>query len=390
MNQGKTVFAQLMSIISKYEFVKCVDRYKGNYKVQSFTCLEHFYVMCFAQLTYRESLRDIEVCLTALSSKLYHSGIKKPVPKSTLAEANEKRNWQIYADFAQILIQEARMLYKDDNVLLTDIDSIAYALDSSTIDLCLSLFPWAKFRKKKAAVKMHTLLDLQGSIPAFIDITDGLCADVNILDKMVFESESIYIMDRGYVDYTRLYRITTEKAFFITRAKTGMAFRRVYSSTVDKSTGLRCDQRIKLTGFYSKKEYPEYLRRIKYVDKETAKTYVFLTNNFILPAITIAKLYKERWKVELFFKWIKQHLRIKAFYGTSYNAVCCQMWIAICAYLLVAITKKRLGLEQNLYTLLQIFSVSLFEKTPINELFTKQDYKNKYTEDYKQLTIFDL
>lgn len=390
MNQGKTVFAQLMSIISKYEFVKCVDRYKGNYKVQSFTCLEHFYVMCFAQLTYRESLRDIEVCLTALSSKLYYSGIKKPVPKSTLAEANEKRNWQIYADFAQILIQEARMLYKDDNVLLTDIDSIAYALDSSTIDLCLSLFPWAKFRKKKAAVKMHTLLDLQGSIPAFIDITDGLCADVNILDKMVFESESIYIMDRGYVDYTRLYRITTEKAFFITRAKTGMAFRRVYSSTVDKSTGLRCDQRIKLTGFYSKKEYPEYLRRIKYVDKETAKTYVFLTNNFILPAITIAKLYKERWKVELFFKWIKQHLRIKAFYGTSYNAVCCQMWIAICAYLLVAITKKRLGLEQNLYTLLQIFSVSLFEKTPINELFTKQDYKNKYTEDYKQLTIFDL
>lgn len=390
MNQGKTVFAQLMSVMSKYEFGKCVDRYKGNYKVQSFTCLEHFYVMCFAQLTYRESLRDIEVCLTALSSKLYHSGIKKPVPKSTLAEANEKRNWQIYADFAQILIQEARMLYKDDNVLLTDIDSIAYALDSSTIDLCLSLFPWAKFRKKKAAVKMHTLLDLRGSIPTFIDITDGLCADVNVLDKMVFESESIYIMDRGYVDYTRLYRITTEKAFFITRAKTGMAFRRVYSSTIDKSTGLRCDQRIKLTGFYAKKEYPEYLRRIKYVDKETAKTYVFLTNNFILPVITIAQLYKERWKVELFFKWIKQHLRIKAFYGTSYNAVCCQIWIAICAYLLVAITKKRLGLEQNLYTLLQIFSVSLFEKMPINELFTKQNYKNIYPKDYKQLTIFDL
>lgn len=390
MNQGKTVFTQLMSGISKYEFGKCVDRYKGNYKVQSFTCLEHFYVMCFAQLTYRESLRDIEVCLTALSSKLYHSGIKKPVPKSTLAEANEKRNWQIYADFAQILIKEARVLYKDDNDQLADIDNMAYALDSSTIDLCLKVFPWAKFRKKKAAVKIHTLLDLRGSIPTFIDISDGLCADVNILDKMIFEPASIYIMDRGYVDYARLYRITAEKAFFITRAKSGMAFRRVYSSTVDKSTGLRCDQRIKLTGYYAKRDYPDYLRRIKYVDKVTGNTYVFLTNNFVLPAITIAQLYKERWKVELFFKWIKQHLRIKAFYGTSYNAVCCQIWTAVCAYLLVAITKKKLNLEQNLYTLLQIFSVSLFEKTPINELFTKQNYKTNSTSDYKQLTIFDL
>lgn len=307
-----------------------------------------------------------------------------------MAEANEKRNWQIYADFAQVLIKEARILYKDDNDLLADIDNMAYALDSSTIDLCLSIFPWAKFRKKKAAVKMHTLLDLRGSIPTFIEITDGLCADVNILDRMIFEPASIYIMDRGYVDYARLYHITMEKAFFITRAKSGMAFRRVYSSKVDKFTGLRCDQRIKLTGYFGKKDYPDYLRRIKYLDKETGKTYVFLTNNFVLPAITIAQLYKERWKVELFFKWIKQHLRIKAFYGTSYNAVCCQIWIAVCAYLLVAITKKKLNLKQNLYTLLQIFSVSLFEKTPINELITKQNYKTKSTDNHNQLTIFDL
>jgi transposase len=390
MNQGKTVFAQLMSTISKYEFEKCVERYKGNYKVQSFTCLEHFYVMCFAQLTYRESLRDIAACLIAFSTKLYHSGIKNAVPKSTLAEANENRNWRIYADFAQVLIKEARVLYKTDNELLNEIDNMAYALDSSTIDLCLSLFPWAKFRKKKAAVKMHTLLDLRGSIPTFIEITDGLCHDVNILDKILIEPNSIYVMDKGYLDFKRLHKITQDKAYFITRAKDNMAYRRVYSSKVDKSTGLKCDQKIKLTGYYSKKDYPDYLRIVKFLDSETGITYIFLTNNFILPAITIAQLYKERWKVELFFKWIKQHLRIKAFYGTSYNAVCCQIWIAICAYLLVAITKKKLNLEQNLYTLLQTFSLSVFEKTPINQLFIKQLYKTETTCDYNQLTIFDL
>jgi len=390
MNQGKTVFAQLMLTISKYEFEKCVERYKGNYKVQSFTCLEHFYVMCFAQLTYRESLRDIAACLIAFSTKLYHSGIKNVVPKSTLAEANENRNWRIYADFAQVLIKEARVLYKTDNELLNEIDNMAYALDSSTIDLCLSLFPWAKFRKKKAAVKMHTLLDLRGSIPTFIEITDGLCHDVNILDKILIKPNSIYVMDKGYLDFKRLHKITQDKAYFITRAKDNLAYRRVYSSKVDKSTGLKCDQKIKLTGYYSKKDYPDYLRIVKFLDSETGITYVFLTNNFILPAITIAQLYKERWKVELFFKWIKQHLRIKAFYGTSYNAVCCQIWIAICAYLLVAITKKKLNLEQNLYTLLQTFSLSVFEKTPINQLFIKQLYKTETTCNYNQLIIFDL
>ncbi len=390
MNQGKTVFAQIMSNISKYEFEKCVERYKGNYKVQSFTCLEHFYVMCFAQFTYRESLRDIEACLTALSNKLYHSGIKSAVPKSTLAEANQKRDWQIYADFAQVLIKEARLLYKTDNDFLEEVDNMTYALDSSTIDLCLSIFPWAKFRKKKAAVKMHTLLDLRGSIPTFIEITDGLLHDVNILDKILIEPGAIYVMDKGYVDFERLYKITDNKAFFVTRAKDNMAFRRVYSSKVDKTTGLKCDQKIKLTGYKSKKHYPEYLRRIKYHDNLTGITYEFLTNNFIFPAFVIAQLYKERWKIELFFKWIKQHLRIKAFYGTTYNAVCSQIWIAICAYLIVAIIKKRLNLEQNLYTLLQIFSLSLFEKTPINELFIKQEYKNQTIQDYNQLTIFDL
>lgn len=390
MNQGKTIFAQIMSNISKYEFEKCVEHYKGNYKVQSFTCLEHFYVMCFAQLTYRESLRDIAACLVAFSTKLYHSGIKNAVPKSTLAEANENRDWRIYADFAQVLIKEARLLYKTDNELLNEIDNMAYALDSSTIDLCLSLFPWAKFRKKKAAVKLHTLLDLRGSIPTFIEITDGLCHDVNILDKIFIEPDSIYVMDKGYVDFKRLYKITQDKAYFVTRAKDNMAYRRVYSSKVDKSTGLKFDQKVKLIGYYKKKDYPDYLRIVKFLDSETGITYVFLTNNFILSAITIAQLYKQRWKVELFFKWIKQHLRIKAFYGTSYNAVCCQIWIAICAYLLVAITKKKLNLEQNLYTLLQTFSLSMFEKTPINELFIKQDYKNNTTVDYNQLTIFDL
>jgi len=389
MNTGKTVFAQIMSFLPDYEFNKCVDKYKGNHRVRSFTCKEHFYVMGFAQLTYRESLRDIESCLTAFSSKLYHSGIKQPVSRSTLAEANENRDWRIYADFAQVLIREARRLYKQDNEFALDIDNMVYALDSSTIDLCLSLFPWAKFRKAKGAVKMHTLLDLRGSIPTFIHLTDGLCHDVNVLDHIVIEPGAIYVMDKGYVDYFRFYSlIHQQRGFFVTRAKDNMAARRVYSRKVDKTTGLKYDQSVKLTGFYIKKDYPDYLRRIKYQDEETGKIYVFLTNNFELSALLIAQLYKERWKIELFFKWIKQHLRIKSFYGTSRNAVYCQIWIAICMYLLVAILKKRLKLEHSLYTLLQIFSLTLFEKVTINELFINSIYKPISSDNTNQLSIW--
>jgi len=391
MNTGKTVFAQIMSFLPDYQFNKCVDKYKGNHRVRSFTCKEHFYVMGFAQLTYRESLRDIESCLTAFSSKLYHSGIKQPVSRSTLAEANENRDWRIYADFAQVLIREARLLYKQDNEFALDIDNMVYALDSSTIDLCLSLFPWAKFRKAKGAIKMHTLLDLRGSIPTFIHLTDGLCHDVNILDHIVIEPGAIYVMDKGYVDYFRFYSlIHQQRGFFVTRAKDNMAARRVYSRKVDKTTGLKYDQSVKLTGFYIKKDYPDYLRRIKYQDEETGKIYVFLTNNFELSALLIAQLYKERWKIELFFKWIKQHLRIKSFYGTSRNAVYCQIWIAICMYLLVAILKKRLKLEHSLYTLLQIFSLTLFEKVTINELFTNSIYKPIRSDNSNQLSIWDF
>jgi len=391
MNTGKTVFAQLMSFLPTYEFNKCVEKYKGNHRVRNFTCKEHFYVMGFAQLTYRESLRDIESCLTAFSNKLYHSGIKQPVPKSTLAEANESRDWRIYADYAQVLIKEARDLYRQDNEFKLDVENMVYALDSSTIDLCLSLFPWAKFRKNKGAVKMHTLLDLRGSIPTFVHLTDGLCHDVNVMDHIVVEPGAIYVMDKGYVDYFRFYTIIHEqRAFFVTRAKDNMAARRVYSRKVDRTTGFKYDQSVKLTGFYIKKDYPNYLRRIKYRDVETGKVYVFLTNNFELPALTIAQLYKERWKIELFFKWIKQHLRIKAFYGTSRNAVFTQIWIAICMYLLVAIVKKRMKLEPPLYTLLQIFGLTLFEKMPINELFTNTNYNLTSPVDSNQLNIWEF
>jgi hypothetical protein len=391
MNIGKTVFAQLMSFLPTYEFNKCVEKYKGNHRVRNFTCKEHFYVMGFAQLTYRESLRDIESCLTAFSNKLYHSGIKQPVPKSTLAEANESRDWRIYADYAQVLIKEARDLYAKDNEFKLDVKNMVYALDSSTIDLCLSLFPWAKFRKNKGAVKMHTLLDLRGSIPTFVHLTDGLCHDVNVMDHIVVEPGTIYVMDKGYVDYFRFYTIIHEqRAFFVTRAKDNMAVRRVYSRKVDRTTGLKYDQSVKLTNYYVKKDYPDYLRRIKYHDVQTGKVYVFLTNNFELPALTIAKLYKERWKIELFFKWIKQHLRIKAFYGTSRNAVYTQIWIAICMYLLVAIVKKRMKLEPPLYTLLQIFSLTLFEKMPINELFINTNYNLTTPDISNQLNIWEF
>ena len=390
MNAGKTVLAQIMDFVSRYEFNKCVDKYNGNYKVKTFSCWEQLIVMSFAQLTYRDSLRDIEACLQAISNKLYHCGVKSKVAKSTLADANENRDWRIYADFAQKLIIEARGLYKDDNDFNIEIDEIAYALDSSTIDLCLSLFPWAKFRKKKAAVKMHTLLDLRGSIPTFIEITDGKVHDVNILDLLIIEPGAIYIMDRAYVDFERLYDMHQSQAYFIVREKSNFNFRRLYSRKVDKEKGFKCDQTIVLTGFYTSKKYPDKLRRIKYYDDELGKNLVFLTNSFTYSSEIVAQLYKERWKIELFFKWIKQHLRIKKFYGTSFNAVCTQIWIAVSIYLLVAIIKKRLKLKQELYTILQIFSISLFEKVPLDQLFKNDDYRNLYNDNDNQLKLFDL
>ena len=391
MNSGKTVFSQIMNYLPLYEFRKCVNRYNGNFHTSSFSCLDQFLCMAFAQLTYRESLRDIEACLRSRKEKLYHLGIRGQISRSTLADANEKRDWRIYADFCQILISQARPLYakEDFGVVLSD---TAYALDSTTIDLCLSLFPWASFRKHKAAVKMHTLLDIRGNIPSFIEITDGSVHDVNILDVLVPEPGSFYIMDRGYLDFTRLYSFTQLLSFFITRAKKNTKFRRLYSQPVDRSTGLICDQTIMLATYQSQKDYPAKLRRIKYFDAETNSYLVFLTNNFLLPAIKIAHLYKCRWQVELFFKWIKQHLRIKAFYGTSENAVKTQIWIAVSVYVLVAIICKRLCLSQNLYTILQILSITLFEKVSLDQLFANFNYKT--CDDFKehnfnQLTLFD-
>lgn len=380
-----------MDYLPMYEFRKCVNRYNGNYHTSSFTCMGQFLCMAFAQLTYRESLRDIEVCLRSRQEKLYHLGIRGRISRSTIADANEKRDWRIYADFCQILISKARTLYakEDFGVELAD---TAYALDSTTIDLCLSLFPCASFRKHKAAVKMHTLLDIRGNIPSFIEITSGSVHDVNILDVLVPEPGNFYIMDRGYLDFDRLYNFTQLLSFFVTRAKKNTKFRRLYSHPVDRNSGLICDQTIRLVTYQSQKDYPEKLRRIKYFDSERAKHLVFLTNNFLLPALTIADLYKCRWQVELFFKWIKQHLRIKAFYGTSENAVKTQIWIAISAYVLVAIIRKQLHLEHNLYTILQILSVTLFEKVPLNQLFENFDYKicTDFKEPlYNQLNLFD-
>ncbi|MBW2062715.1 MAG: IS4 family transposase [Deltaproteobacteria bacterium] len=373
MNSERIVFSQVMDHLPLHEFRKCVNRYRGNFKVRAFTCLEQFFCMAFAQLTYRESLRDIEVCLRAVQPKLYHMGIRSRVSRSTLADANENRDWRIYADFAQILIAAAKDLYAHEEFGV-DLEATVYALDSTTIDLCLSLFPWARFRDTKGAIKLHTLLNLRGSIPEFIYISDGKLHDVRILDILIPEPGSFYVMDRGYVDYSRLYTIHQAAAFFVSRAKSNFGFRRLYSHHVDKSTGLKCDQIVVLTGFYAKKDYPEKLRRIRYLDVETEKTFVFLTNNFALPPLTIAQLFKARWRIELFFKWIKQHLRIKAFYGTSPNAVKTQIWIAISVYVLVAILKKRLGLEQSLYTILQVLSVTLLEKIPILQAFQEEDY----------------
>jgi transposase len=388
MNSGQTIFSQLMDFIPMYEFKQCVRRYNGNYKIKNFTCREQFLCMAFAQLTYRESLRDIQACLRAANKKLYHMGIRSKVSRNTLAHANQIRDWRIYADFAQVLICEARKLYANEDFGV-QLEQTVYALDSTTIDLCLSLFPWALFRKKKAAVKLHTLIDLRGNIPTVIFITHGKVHDVNILDSLVIEAGAIYVMDRGYLDFQRLYKINQSLAFFVTRAKSNFDFKRLYSRRVDKATGVLCDQIVTLQGFYAKKSYSDKLRRIKYYDADKRKRLVFLTNNFLLPAVTIADIYRCRWQVELFFKWIKQHLRIKAFYGTSENAVKTQIWIAISVYVLVAIVKKRLNLNLSLYTILQILSVSLFEKTPILQAFTPTDYNDNEDDFCRQLILFD-
>lgn len=369
-------------------FRRCVAKYQGDYRVRKFTCLDQFFCMSFAQLTYRESLRDIEVCLRSQSKKLYHMGIRGKVSRSTLADANENRDWRIYADLAQVLISTARTLYKSDS-FLEDLEETVYALDATTIDLCLSVFPWANFRKTKAAIKLHTLLDLRGNIPTFIHISDGKLHDVNALDILPLEAGAFYIMDRGYLDFERLYQFTLAAAFFVTRAKSNTQSRRIYSHPVDRTTGLVCDQTVKLTGVNTQNAYPEKLRRVKFHDQKTGKTLVFLTNNFTLPALTIAQLYRSRWQVELFFKWIKQHLRIKKFYGTSENAVKSQIWIAVSVYVLVAIMKKRLQLQESLYTILQILSVSLFEKMPIYQLITERDYNTSIAHPYNQLKLFD-
>ena len=389
MNTERTVFAQVMDFLPHWEFRKCVKRYRGDYKLRKFSCMDQFLSMAFAQLTCRESLRDIEVCLRANRAKLYHMGIRSRVARNTLAKANENRDWRIYADFAQVLIAHARKLYADEDFGV-ELENTVYALDATTIDLCRSLFPWARFRKTKGAVKMHTLLNLRGSIPEFIHVSDGKMGDVSILDILISEPGSFYIMDRGYIDFARLYAMHQSLAFFVTRAKSNFQFLRRYSHPVDRSTGLRCDQTIILTGTNTAEYYPEPLRRIHYYDAETNKHFIFLTNNFLLPAIIIAQLYKARWRVELFFKWIKQHLRIKRFYGTSQNAVKTQIWIAVSTYLLVAILKKELGLDQSLYTILQFLSVSIFEKTLILQAFAEPDYKIDTGRSGNQLRLFDL
>jgi hypothetical protein len=390
MNSGRTIFAQVMDHLPLWQFRKFVARYDGERKVQHFSCVDQLLCMAFAQLSYRESLRDVEVCLRAMRSKLYHMGIRSHIARSTLADANENRDWRIYADFAQILIAEARTLYAHENFGVELKEASVYALDSTTIDLCLSLFPWARFRRTKAAVKLHTLLNLRGSIPEFIHISEGKMHDVNVLDILVPQPGSYYVMDRGYVDFARLYAIHQALAFFVTRAKRGMMFQRLSSRRVRKRTGLRSDQTIRPAGVNTATDYPEPLRRVRYHDADNDKTLVFLTNNFSLPATTVAQLYKARWRVELFFKWIKQHLRIKAFFGTSENAVKTQVWIAVSVYVLVAILKKRLGLDHSLYTILQFLSVSLFEKTPILQAFSNIADQPEIDENANQLLLFKL
>ena len=389
MNAGRTVFSQLIEHAPGKEFQKCVTRYRGDSHPRGFSCWDQYLAMAFAQLTYRESLRDIEACLRAMGAKLYHMGFRGKVARSTLADANESHDWKIFADFAQILIGMARPLYVRDP-LGVELNNSLYALDSTTIDLCLSLFPWAKFREHKAAVKIHTLLDLHGNIPTFIRITDGKVHDVNILDEIMPEPGAFYVMDRGYIDFRRLFVITLSSAFFVVRTKSNILIQRRYSNAVDKSTGVRSDQTVILTSFESASAYPDPLRRVSYFDQETNKRLTFLTNNFTLPAFVVAQIYKCRWQVELFFKWIKQHLRIKAFYGTSENAVKTQIWIAVSVYVLVAIVRKRLQLEVSLYQILQILSLSLFEKVPILCALHASDFDNDLADSGNQFNLFDF
>jgi len=389
MNLGKAVFAQLMDLVPAHEFRRCVERYSGNYKTSSFSCWDQFLCMAFAQLTYRESLRDIETCLRAVGARRYHLGIRGQVSRSTLADANEKRDWRIYADLAQGLMRSARQLYADESFGV-ELEQTVYALDCTTIDLCLSLFPWARYRSKNAAVKMHTLLDLHGNIPAFISVAPAKIHEIHMLDQLLVEPGSIYLVDRAYLDFQRLYALKQALAFFIIRARKDFCFQRVSSLAVDKSTGLRCDQIIRLKSFYTAKYYPEPLRRIRYHDAETDKNLVFLTNHFLLPSLTIAQLYKCRWQVELFFKWIKQHLRIKRFYGVSPNAVKTQIWIAVSVYVLLAMVRKRLGLELNLYPISQILSLTLFEKVPILQALSHSRSLDQISVSCNQLDLFNL
>ena len=388
MYSGKLVFAQLMEYLPLHTFRRCVQRYPSKYPTKTFSHLDQFLCLAFAQLTYRESLRDIETCLRAHQVKLYHLGIRGRIAKSTLADANESRDWRIYQDFALSLIQTARTLYASDRFAL-ELEQTVYALDTTTIDLCLSLFPWAHFRHEKAAVKLHTLLDLRGNIPTFIHVSDGKMHEVNVLDILIPEAGSFYIMDRGFTDFARWFALHQAQAFFLIRGKSNLLCRRVYSRAVDKVTGLRCDQTIALTAPRARKDYPQHLRRIKFFDAEHGKHLVFLTNNFDLPALTIAQLYRCRWQVELFFKWIKQHLRIKKFYGTTENAVTTQIWIAITVYVLVAIAKKRLNTDASLYTILQILSLSLFEKTPLDQLVKNLKIQTAISKNNNQLNLFN-
>ena len=390
MYKGKYVFNQIVSTISKYEFNKSVNKYQGNYRTKDFNCWQQFLCMFFGQLTYREGVRDIINCLEAHKKKIYHLGIIQIVAHTSLTRANENRDWRIWADFARHLIQVARPLYLKDNDFTLELDNTVYALDASTIDLCLDIFHWAKFRKKKGAIKLHTLMDLRGNIPVFIAITDGKVHDVNVLDQINFEPAAFYVVDKGYYDFERLFKIDQSKAFFVIRAKRNLKFKRLYSRPVDKSKGLRCDQTIKLKGTKSQILYPDKLRRIKFFDATKPKRYVFLTNNFEIDPLVITLLYKNRWHIELFFKWIKQHLKIKKFWGHSENAVKTQIWIAVCTYLLVAIIKRRLNLKSSLYEILQILSVSVFDKTPLNQLLMKDDLQTPDRSNHNQLTLFDL
>jgi hypothetical protein len=387
MNAGKSIFSQLTDFLPSTEFRECVERYRGDYKLKSFSCWDQFLCMAFAQLTYRESLRDIEACLRANQTKLYHMGIRGRVSRNTLANANSVRDWRIYADFAHLLISQARELYRNDDFSLA-LQETVYALDATTIDLCLSLFPWAKFRKRKGAVKLHTLLDLRGNIPTVIIITHGLIHEVNILEQLTFEAGAFYLMDRAYLDFPRLHRLHLASAFFVTRARKRFDCQRLYSSPVDRATGIMCDQIVTLANPVPRAGFPDKLRRIRFFDPQQERRLVFLTNNFILPPLTVAQLYRSRWQVELFFKWIKQHLRIRKFYGTSENALKTQIWIAISVYVLVAIVKKQLKLEGSLYRILQILSVSLFEKTPILDALSLSDCEMELTTPRKQLILF--